>query len=157
MIFSPRIFVFMFPLLHVISSIIFSYVLVIATKLLKTHKRMTSLAHLRPFLTRCLGQSNVPSSQFIAATHRRSISTSVSLRKTNDGNSTSSENKKKNNETIASSTQASPLPPVYVGTMTNMVYSVKHFSLFSSGLILAAQPILWEKMVAMNSIILQVP
>jgi len=67
---------------------------------------------------------------------------------------TSLYNENRNNETAAA-TSESTREVVYVGSMDSTVYSVKHFSLFTSGLILAAQPIIWDKWTALNSVLLQ--
>ena len=62
------------------------------------------------------------------------------------------ENKSENNQSVAATPVSIVDPPpvstpvvVYNGTMDNTVYSVKHFSLFTSTLILCVQPILLYK------------
>ena len=45
---------------------------------------------------------------------------------------------------------------VYDGTMNQMIWRVKQFSLFTSAAILFSQPLLWGELAALNNVILQV-
>ena len=105
---------------------------------------MSSLRKLRFCVGLVRSRSNFGVTSCIASHLHRSISTGALL-----------SNKNRNNETVAATTEATR-EVVYTGSMDSMVYSVKHFSLFTSGLILAAQPVIWDKMVALNSALLQV-
>lgn len=49
----------------------------------------------------------------------------------------------------------SQAPVVYVGQLTDKIWAVKQFSLFSSGLILAVQPFMYERFSELDSVILQ--
>ena len=51
----------------------------------------------------------------------------------------------------------SPAPTlVYAGTLDKQVYRIKVFSLASSAVIMSSQPLLWTKLTALNSVIMQV-